>query len=115
MLERCLHGIVSPSMEEVAVDTRYEGPQPDTVVERLVSRSRMHLSEVLRAGDVVIKDEHPWTRSVHSVLDHLHRRGFRAAPAPVGSGFTEAGREMVTYIPGVFVSTGEWSLEGPPR
>jgi hypothetical protein len=72
----------------------------------------MHLSEVRRVGDIVYKDAHPWTATVHSVLNHLQRRGFLAAPTVVGSGFTGAGQETITYIPGDFMTTGEWTPQG---
>jgi len=72
----------------------------------------MHLSEVRRLGDVVQKDTHPWTATVHSVLNHLEHRGFHAAPTVVGSGYTGAGQETIRYIPGEFMTTGEWSLRG---
>jgi len=72
----------------------------------------MHMSEVRRVGNVVHKDAHPWTATVHSVLNHLHRHGFCAAPAVVGSGFTDGGQEVISYVPGGFLTTGEWSPHG---
>jgi Ser/Thr protein kinase RdoA (MazF antagonist) len=80
--------------------------------ELLVERSRMHLSEVRRVGDVVVKDAHPWTATVHTVLAHLERRGFGAAPTVVGSGFDASGRETISFVPGQLLTKGEWSLAG---
>lgn len=80
--------------------------------ELLVEKSRMHLSEVRRVGEVVVKDAHPWTATVHTVLDHLARRGFSGAPRVVGAGFDTSGRETITYVPGQLPIRGEWSLAG---
>jgi Ser/Thr protein kinase RdoA (MazF antagonist) len=53
---------------------------------------------VIRIGRTVHRPTGPWTPTVHDLLRHLDRVGFRGAPRPVG---TDAnGREVLTYIPG---------------
>jgi hypothetical protein len=66
------------------------------------------LTSVVRVGDTVRRPVKPWTPAVHAVLRHVRERGFDLAPEPLG--FDDAGREMVTYIPGATVG---WSLPWP--
>ena len=72
----------------------------------------MHPSEVRRDGNVIVKDAHPWTRTVHSLLNHLEHIGFDASPTIVGSGFNNQGKETISYIHGTFLNKGQWSLQG---
>lgn len=61
---------------------------------------------------MIVKDAHPWTPTVHSLLNHFERIGFHAAPTVVGSGFDDQGKETISFIPGAFMTRGEWSLQG---
>jgi hypothetical protein len=87
------------------------GVPPEEVL-RVKSESGFHPSNVYRRGDVVIKDAHPWTRTVHTLLRHLEEVGFEGAPRIVGSGFDDSGHETVTFIEGEFTQPGPWTLEG---
>jgi Ser/Thr protein kinase RdoA (MazF antagonist) len=69
-------------------------------------RTRVH-----RRGDVVVRDAGPWTPTVHTLLRHLERAGFPAAPRVVGTGFDPTGRETLTYVAGDVAATGPWSTE----
>jgi hypothetical protein len=66
------------------------------------------LNSVVRVGDTVRRPAGPWTPTVHAVLRHIRDRGFDLAPDPVG--VDEAGREILSYIPGATVG---WSLPWP--
>lgn len=72
----------------------------------------MHPSEVRRNGNVIVKDAHPWTATVHSLLNHLERIGFNASPTVVGSGFNSEGKETISYIHGTVMNRDHWSLQG---
>lgn len=48
-------------------------------------------------GDTVRRRTGPWATVIHSLLDHLHARGF---PSPQVLGIDEQGREVLGYIPG---------------
>jgi len=92
-------------------------PNEDTLIsmpesELLCRKTLMHPSEVWRHGNVIVKDAHPWTKTVHSLLAYLERIGFNASPTMVGSGFNSQGKETLTYIPGSFMTVGQWSLQG---
>lgn len=80
--------------------------------ELLCSKTLMHPSGVWRHGNVIVKDAHPWTATVHALLNHLESIGFDAAPTIVGSGFNREGQETLTYIHGVFMNKGDWSIQG---
>lgn len=69
-------------------------------------------SVVYRSGDVVLRETDPWATSVHSLLRHLERAGFTAAPRVVGTGFAHDGRETLAYIDGNVIDPGPWNLEG---
>jgi hypothetical protein len=69
-------------------------------------------TEVHRLGNVVIRGTGPWTLAVHALLRHLEHVGFIAAPRLVGPGLDDEGREMLTFIEGVFTQPGPWSLDG---
>ena len=57
-----------------------------------------NLSRVVRVGDSVRRPAGDWTPAVHALLDHLARKGFDAAPR--AHGLDEAGREVLSYLPG---------------
>jgi hypothetical protein len=80
--------------------------------ETLRAPDLFHSYGVYRRGGVVHRPANPWTSTVHSLLRHLEAVGFAGAPRVVGTGFDEQGRETVTYIPGEFVHSGLWRLEG---
>lgn len=67
------------------------------------------LNRVVRVGDTVRRPTGPWTPAVHSLLRHARDRGFEAAPEPLG--IDDAGREILSFIPGTTVG---WSLPWPP-
>lgn len=57
------------------------------------NRGRVH-----RVGDTVRRPLRPTTPAVHALLHHLADVGFDGAPRVLG--FDDAGREVLTYIPG---------------
>ncbi|HYN93580.1 MAG TPA: phosphotransferase [Pilimelia sp.] len=83
-------------------------PGPDDEI--LVSRGGR--TTVHRRGQVALRDTGGWTPAVHTLLRHLERVGFAAAPRLVGSGLDPDGRETLTYIEGEFTQPGPWSLAG---
>jgi hypothetical protein len=52
----------------------------------------------LRVGDTVRRPIGPWTPSVHALLAHLSACGFTGAPQALG--IDEAGREILSLLPG---------------
>ncbi len=64
---------------------------------------------VVRRGGLIIRDAGPWSRSVHSLLRHLHEVGFTGAPRVVGDGFDEQGRETLSYLEGDIINPAPWS------
>lgn len=52
----------------------------------------------VRIGDTVRRATGPWTPSVHSLLQHLDRVGFRQAPKALGT--DDQGREVLSFLPG---------------
>ena len=58
-----------------------------------------------RVGDTVRRKTGPWTWAVHSLLRHLHSKGFDAAPLPVG--IDDQGREILTFLEGETVGDQE--------
>ncbi|WP_143348210.1 phosphotransferase [Ensifer adhaerens] len=66
---------------------------------------------VSRRGAVVLRETGPWAPSVHALLRHFEVAGFDGAPRVVGSGFDEAGREMLTYVEGDILAPAPWSDE----
>lgn len=53
---------------------------------------------VLRRGSAVHRSAGPWTPTSHRLLEHLHRCGVAFVPRPLG--MDEAGREVLTHLPG---------------
>lgn len=66
------------------------------------------LNPVVRIGDTVRRPAGPWTPTIHELLRHVRRRGFLAAPEPLG--FDGAGREVLRFVPG---GTVGWSMPWP--
>jgi hypothetical protein len=66
-----------------------------------------NITAVVRVGATVRRATGPWTPAVHALLRHLEARGFDAAPRALGR--DQAGREMLSYIPG---QTAPASLDG---
>ncbi len=66
------------------------------------------LNSPVRIGDTVRRSAGPWSPSIHALLRHIRARGFELAPEPFG--FDDAGREILSYIPGTTVG---WSLPWP--
>lgn len=58
-----------------------------------------NMNAVVRIGDTVHREAGPWTATVHRLLDYLKNRGVRGLPEPLG--MDDAGREVLTFIPGV--------------
>jgi hypothetical protein len=56
------------------------------------------VNQVVRIGPTVHRPAGPWTPAVQALLSHLADVGFDGAPR--AKGFDEAGREVVSYIPG---------------
>jgi hypothetical protein len=52
----------------------------------------------VRRGDAVHRTAGPWTPTIHRLLEHLAARGIDWLPRPLG--FDEAGREVLTFLPG---------------
>lgn len=72
-------------------------------------------SDVRRRGDVVLRDAGPHSRTVIRLLRHLDDQGFDAAPVPVGDGFADDGREVLTYIEGESPQPAVWNDEAAHR
>ncbi|MEO7912188.1 MAG: phosphotransferase [Roseiflexaceae bacterium] len=66
-----------------------------------------NITAVVRVGDTVRRATGPWTPAIHALLRHLEARGFDAAPRALGR--DQAGREILSYLPG---STAPASLQG---
>lgn len=52
----------------------------------------------VRRGDAVHREAGPWTPTIHRLLEHVAARGVDFLPHPLG--FDEAGREVLTFLPG---------------
>jgi Phosphotransferase enzyme family len=53
---------------------------------------------VVRVGDTVRRPAGPWTPAVHTLLEHLERKGFAGAPRALG--LDEQGREILSFAEG---------------
>ncbi|GIE32775.1 phosphotransferase [Actinoplanes italicus] len=53
---------------------------------------------VVRIGDTVRRPLHPWSTTVHELLQHLQEQGFEYAPRLLG--IDDEGREVLTWIDG---------------
>ncbi|MBA8923206.1 hypothetical protein BC739_000403 [Kutzneria viridogrisea] len=56
------------------------------------------VNRIVRVGATVRRPSGPWTPAIHSLLDHLHQRGFTQAPR--AHGLDPDGREILDFIPG---------------
>lgn len=66
--------------------------------------------EVVRAGDVVLRPQVPWSGSIHRLLRHLEAVGFDGAPRFLG--LTDDGRERLSWLEGEAGVVG-WSKVVP--
>ena len=66
-------------------------------------------TEVARSGDVVYRSPKPQSATVHRLLDHLHVRGFDAAPRSLG--FAADGREQLGFVEGTGPHPRAWTDE----
>jgi hypothetical protein len=66
------------------------------------------LHQVVRVGDTVRRPVGPWTPTIHALLRHVRSGGFDLAPEPIG--VDDAGREVLSFLPGETVG---WSLPWP--
>ena len=57
-----------------------------------------NISASVRIGDTVHRRAGAWTPAIHTLLAHLQRVGFGAAPEPLG--FDEQGRAVQSFLPG---------------
>lgn len=57
---------------------------------------------------MVARPAEPWTATVHAFLRHLETEGFEAAPRVVGSGFDDAGNEVLTWLDGTIFAEEVW-------
>jgi Ser/Thr protein kinase RdoA (MazF antagonist) len=71
-------------------------------------------ANVWRLDDHVYRPVPPWTQAVHALLRHLERVAFPGAPRLVGSG-DEAGRQVLTFIPGARIHPKPWTDEAIAR
>jgi hypothetical protein len=55
-------------------------------------------THVVRRGELVLREQRPWSRTVIGLLRHLQREGPLLAPQPVGDGFAADGRDQLRYI-----------------
>jgi hypothetical protein len=56
------------------------------------------VTDVVRVGDTVRRPTRPFTATIQTYLKHLHSKGFRDAPIPLG--YDEQGREVLSYVDG---------------
>lgn len=57
-----------------------------------------NFSKVVRIGDTVRRGAGPWTPTVQRLLAHVRAKGLLWVPEPLG--LDEAGREVLSFIPG---------------
>lgn len=62
---------------------------------------------IYRKEDKVLRPAGPWSLAVHTLLNHLERVGFSAAPKSFG--FDDNGNEILSFVPG---ETTNFPLEG---
>lgn len=66
--------------------------------DREVNLTGGNVSGVTRRDDTVLREQKPWSGTVHRLLAHLSAAGFDHAPAYLG--IDAAGREILSYVPG---------------
>jgi Phosphotransferase enzyme family len=79
-----------------------------------VSRDEVELeggwqTSVVRRDDVVLRSTGPQSATVIALLAHLSDEGFTAAPVPIGSGFSNDGREQLSFIEGASPQPLAWT------
>ena len=57
-----------------------------------------NVTKVVRIGDTVRRTPGPWTPTIHRLLTHIRAKGLNWVPEPLGT--DEAGREVLSFIPG---------------
>lgn len=58
-----------------------------------------NVSKVVRIGDTVRRTPGPWTPAIHRLLAHARAKGLLWVPEPLG--LDDAGREVLSFIPGM--------------
>ena len=58
-----------------------------------------NVTKVVRVGDTVRRRTGPWTPTIHRLLAHVRAKGVLWVPEPLG--LDEAGREVLSFIPGL--------------
>jgi hypothetical protein len=56
------------------------------------------VSKVVKIGDTVRRSTGPWTPTIQRLLAHVRAKGLLWVPEPLG--LDEAGREILSFIPG---------------
>lgn len=77
--------------------------------EELTTWGGASTSRAWLVGETVVREAGPWSRSVHSLLRHFEAVGFDGAPKVVGTGFDDAGREVLTFLPGSSPHPAPWT------
>ncbi len=69
-----------------------------------------NVTPVVRIGGAVHREAGPWTPTVHALLRRLRARGIHEAPEPLG--MDDAGREVLSFLPGLVGNypLPEWML-----
>ena len=67
-----------------------------------------HTNPTQRRRAIVAHPAQPWTPTVQAFLQHLEAEGFEAAPRVVGSGFDDAGNEILSWIDGTILAQTVW-------
>ncbi|MFI0481938.1 aminoglycoside phosphotransferase family protein [Actinomadura sp. 9N215] len=67
-----------------------------------------HTNPSRRDGSLVTHPAQAWTPTVQAFLRHLEDEGFPAAPRVVGSGFDDAGNEVLTWLDGEIHPRSVW-------
>jgi hypothetical protein len=89
------------------VHTHEPSNQPEPPAERALETAREQpeqpltggvIAGAVRVGQTVRRAASPYTPAVHHLLTDLRRRGFGAAPEPLG--VDDRGREVWSYVPG---------------
>lgn len=61
---------------------------------------------IVRVGNTVRRPLHPWSTTVHALLQHLERVGFEGAPRFLG--IDERGREVLSFLEGETLLPDGW-------
>lgn len=68
-----------------------------------------NVNVIIRKGNTVLRPMGDWSPCVHQLLIHLEEQGFAGAPKFLG--IDEAGREILTYLPGDVLGNAYPELE----